>query len=751
VLILSALAGLFLLSGFSALVYQIVWLRMLALVFGVTVHAASAVLTSFMGGLAIGSWLGGRLADRVRSPLAVFGLVEIGIGSSALVVPLALDAAQSLYAAIHSSAPEALPLLALARLLCSGLVLLIPTTLMGASLPLLSRYVAQRGGGSASRIGVLYAANTAGGILGTVMAGFLLIGGMGVTATTRVAVVINVTVGLIALAISLRRPMVHAATPEDAGAAGTAPPTRVQRTVLAVFALAGFAGLALEVVWFRVLVLFIPATTYAFTTMLATVLLGIAIGSAIGARVAAGSSDLTRALARVQIATGVLVILSMTALALAYRRGWATSGMFAPCVLAMLPATSLMGMTFPLGLAVWLRDAGRAVGTRVGILYAVNVCGAVAGALAGGFLVLPWLGSRTGLLVLAVVYVVAGCLLLTTRPRAEAMRAIAVSVVLWTVGALTLPDVYGAVLARRYGKGERVVFREEGVQTTTTVHYLPAGQRVLYLDGLHQANDSQAMVRVHAEIGHLPMLLHRNPERALVIGLGGGVTAGAVSAHRSARVDVVELADNVVRAASFFSHVNLDLLHRPNVRVRVDDGRNYLLLTPERYDVVTADIIQPIHAGAGNLYSREYFMLARGVLREGGLMMQWIGQREPEHYLLIMRTFLDVFPHATLWANGSLMVGSTAPLRISREAFERQIANPDVRFAVTRVGLDTFEGLRARYTAGPDEMRRFVGTGPMLTDDRPLLEYHRSLERGGRPLDISGLNGRIEQYIEPPF
>ena len=170
---------------------------------------------------------------------------------------------------------------------------------------------------------------------------------------------------------------------------------------------------------------------------------------------------------------------------------------------------------------------------------------------------------------------------------------------------------------------------------------------MLYLDGLHQANDSQEMVRIHAEIGHLPMLLHPDPNRALVIGLGGGVTAGAVSAHDTT-VDVVELAHSVVAAAPFFSHVNRDLLNRPNVRLRVDDGRNYLLLTDQRYDVLTADIIQPIHAGAGNLYSREYFMLARRVLRDGGLMLQWIGHRDEEHYRLIMRTFLDVFPDADL-------------------------------------------------------------------------------------------------------
>jgi spermidine synthase len=746
--VLVALAVLFLCSGFSALVYQIVWLRMLALVFGVTVYAASAVLTSFMGGLALGSWLGGRAAERVRQPLVVFAWVEMGIGVSALAVPAALSLAQGIYAAVHAQAPDALPLLTLVRLICAGVVLLVPTTLMGASLPLVARYVSLLGGAVASRVGLLYAANTTGGIAGTLIAGFVLIGGIGVMATTRLAVAVNIAVGLAALGLA------RAVRAEQGAPSDPAPverrrraTTSLQRAVLAVLGLAGFAGLALEVVWFRILVLFIPATTYAFTTMLATVLLGIAIGSAVAAWRLPRLADPVRALARVQVATGILAIVSMTALVISYRLGWRTSGMVQACMVSMLPATVLMGATFPLALAIWLRGRAGDVGRRVGVLYAVNVCGAVVGALAGGFLLLPLAGSRASLLLLAAVYCVAGCFLLAMAGSGGAARRMAAAAAaLWAMAAVTLPDIYGAVLERRYGGGERLMFRAEGVQTTATVHFQPNGQRVLYLDGLHQANDSEAMVRVHAEIGHLPMVLHPAPGRALVIGLGGGVTPGAVAAHTTT-VDVVELASSVVAAARFFSHVNGNLLERPHVRLRVDDGRNYLLMTPRRYDVVTADIIQPVHAGAGNLYSREYFTLARRVLSDGGLMMQWIGHREEEHYKLIMRTFLDVFPHATLWGEGTLMVGTTLPLRFRRQAFEQHLTDPETRFALARVRLDTFQALLARFTAGPDEMRRFVGDGPVLTDDRPLLEYHRSLGRSGPPVDVSGLVGDVSVHV----
>jgi spermidine synthase len=748
--VFALLAILFFLSGASALIYQVLWLRMLALILGVTVYAASAVLTSFMGGLALGSWAGGRFADRVRSPVRAFALIELGIAMTALAVPLALDGVGALYAVLHARDPDDLARLTAARVLCSGLILLVPTTLMGASLPMLARHVAARRGPVAGRIGLLYAANTAGGIAGSVLAGFVLIGAIGMIATMRVAAALNVAVGLCALLLRGARAAAERMPDMVSDGPLPTPLSRGSRAILVVVALAGFGGLALEVVWFRLLTLFLPATTYAFTTMLATVLLGIAVGSAIAAARVRNSSDPVGVLAWIQFAAGVLVPVSMTALAHTYRMGWRTSGTVQACVVAMLPTTVLMGATFPYALSIWLGQAAASVGQRVGLLYAFNVCGAVFGALVGGFLLLPRLGGRRSLLVLGAVYLAGGCLVLivsAARRRTIVRRLLFVSAA-FAGAAITLPDLYTAVLARRYGAAERLVFRAEGVQTTTTVHYHASGHRILYLDGLHQANDSDGMVRVHAEIGHLPMMLHRDPRRALVVGLGGGVTAGAVAAHRRATIDVVELAGSVVAAAPFFAHVNGDVLRQPNVTLRVDDGRNYLRLTSRRYDVLTADIIQPIHAGAGNLYSVEYFALARRVLRDGGLMLQWIGHRDVSHYKLIMRTFLQVFPHATLWADGTLMVGSLEPLRVSRARYAERLRDPEVLFGLSRVRLDSFDALVHRYTAGPDEMRRFVGDGPILTDDRPLLEYHRSLAADNGTLDLSALRGDVTRHLE---
>jgi spermidine synthase len=244
---------------------------------------------------------------------------------------------------------------------------------------------------------------------------------------------------------------------------------------------------------------------------------------------------------------------------------------------------------------------------------------------------------------------------------------------------------------------------------------------------------------IHQRLGHLPMTLHRDPRRALVIGLGGGATAGAVSRHAGVSVDVVELSDSVRRAAALFAHANDQVLDQPNVRLRVDDGRNFLLRTEDRYDVITADVIQPIHAGAGLVYSTEYYALARRVLKEDGLMLQWVGHRPTEQYRLIVRSFQHVFPFTSLWADGTLLVGSVRPLALSRANFAAKQSDPSTRAALDSVGLHSFESLLSWFVAGPRALRAFVGEGGLLTDDRPRLEYHRSLPAEVGDIDLSTL------------
>lgn len=267
----------------------------------------------------------------------------------------------------------------------------------------------------------------------------------------------------------------------------------------------------------------------------------------------------------------------------------------------------------------------------------------------------------------------------------------------------------------------------------------------MYLDGMHQASDYPNMAFVHHRIGALPVMLHQNPRDALVVGLGGGATAGAVARFPGLSVDVVELSSAVVDGASFFRHINFDVLDRPAVNLRVDDGRNYLLTTPKRYDVVTADIILPRHAGAGALYSREYFQLVRAALNPNGLVLQWNGAEADTTYRMILRTFMSVFPHTTLWADGTLMLGSVTPFEFSRSAYERRYSNPGFKAMFDW----NYDAIVRMYLAGPDQISQWLGEGPILTDDKPAIEYFLSLPRDEPPSDLSSLKARPEEIVRP--
>jgi spermidine synthase len=517
-----------------------------------------------------------------------------------------------------------------------------------------------------------------------------------------------------------------------------------------VFAISGFASLALEVVWFRVLVLFLQVTTYAFTVMLAAFLSGIAAGSAMDARLFRKRRDWLTWLVAIEVLLGVAAALSLLLLDRSYdvlriMEPWLGRPadrrnllMLLASFLTLFPATFLMGLAFPIGLRLYVGEG--AAGSRIGRFYAWNVCGSILGALAGGFVLLPRLGSEHSVLLLAGLSVLSALWLAAALPATSRGRGwmwAGAGALAFAVVAVTAPGPFEIALTRRH-PGEKLLWAQEGPQASVSVHQM--GQaRVLYLDGKHQADDTPLVVKIHREIGALALAVHPEPRRVLVIGLGGGVTAGAAALDPGAQLDGVELSPAVIGGAEWFRHVNGDLLRRPNVRLHVDDGRNVLLLTGDRFDAITADIIQPHHAGAGSLYSAEYFRLARAALKDDGVMVQWISLRNDQHYRLILRTFLSVFPQASLWGDGSLVVGSNEPLRLTPETFAKRLAEPGVREALAPHGVTSFETQEAQHVADGPALRAFVGPGPILTDDRPLVEYYLSLPRDARPVDLAPL------------
>lgn len=760
-------------SGACALIYQVMWLRLLALVFGVTVYAASTVLAGFMAGLAVGSFVAGRVASRLTRPLAAFGVVEALVGVTALASPDVLTAITRLWVSIHPLLPESTIAITAIRFIVAFLVLIVPTSLMGATLPLVVKSAVIRDDRIGGRIGWLYAVNTTGAIVGALTAGFYLISEIGVTQSFRYAAATNVLIGIVAVVASYafpRQPATSTVGPPSLapsssasfGAAGTVTASG-RRAVLWTFFLSGVMSLALEVIWFRMLVVFLRPTAYAFTIMLAAVLAGIALGSAMAALFLRLRLKWMPVLTIIQALIGLTAVLSFGVLAksqdaLDLAAPWiASTGintylgpLIVSSLIAMLPTTLLLGVAFPMGLSLWAEgDSGEDTSRRVGAFYSLNVLGAIVGSVISGFVLLPWIGTRPSLIVVSALAVVSSVMLAVAqwRERPAFARTIAVlGPIIFAVAAVKSVDPFDIAMAR-FHRRETLVWRQEGVQTTVAVHDRPDTRRpmrVMYLDGNHQANDSDGTAFVHHRIGALPVMLHQRPTTALVIGLGGGATPGAVAAF-GLDVDVVELSQAVVDGSNFFSNINYDLLKRPNVHLRVDDGRNFLLMTRKKYDVITADIILPRHAGAGSLYSKEYYELVRNALAPGGLVMQWNGGETETEYKLMMRTFLSVFPYTSLWGDGSLMLGSMQPFELSWSAYEARRKTAEF----TRVFDWDERSLRRNYVAGPDAVRAYVGDGPLLTDDKPVIEYFLSVPKDERPVDRSLLKGTLDEVLRP--
>jgi spermidine synthase len=758
--LLPLLAMLFLASGACALVYQVMWLRLLSLVFGVTVYAASTVLAAFMAGLGAGSFIGGRYSARIARPLVAFGVAEALVGITAFATPFLLDALTMAWIAIHPALPKSIAALTVIRFIVAFLLLIVPTSMMGATLPLVIKSAIAQADRVGGRIGLLYAINTAGAIVGALVAGFYFIAEIGVAGSFQIAAATNIAIAVVSIVAGY-------ALPEESASAAAVEPGRVapaatrsqQRLVLWTFFISGLMSLALEIVWFRTLVIFLRPTAYAFTIMLACVLAGIALGSAIASPLLAMRRHWVPMLAVIQCVIGLAAVLSFNMLARAQNAIEAATPWFdwlginsylAPLVvsslISMLPTTILLGLAFPIGLTLWAGDdASPETSRKAGTFYSLNVLGAILGSVLAGFILLPQLGTRTSLIAVAALATLSSMLLAISARKTNPRMAIATAIaapLLFVIGARAAIDPFDLAF-ERFHRAESLVWREEGAQTTVAVHDRggSAPMRVMYLDGNHQANDSPGGAFVHHRIGALPAMLHPNPQTALVVGLGGGATPGAV-ARLNLDVDVVELSKAVVEGAKHFKHINFNLLERPNVTLHVDDGRNFLLMNRKKYDVITADIILPRHAGAGSLYSREYYELVRNALKDDGLAMQWNGADSATEYKLLMRTFMSVFPYTTLWAEGSLMLGSKVPFTISQRAYEARRS----QFEQFNWDLPT---LKRIYSAGPEEIREFVGDGPILTDDKPVIEYFLSLPKGDEPGGYRGKPGSFEALLRP--
>ena len=755
------------LSGAAALVYEVAWTRLLTLSFGHGVAAASTVLAAFMGGLAVGAALAGPASDRLTRPraLRLYAIAELAVALLALAMPLGLAAFEPLLrGAYGDGAPgAAFPLL---RLLTALVLVSLPAVAMGATFPLAARWFVPGAAAATRDAGALYAANTTGAALGALLTGFVLLPTLGLRLTTWTGVAMNLVVAGVAWALAARPAADPAAThlrvapPAPARpskrASGSAAAPSTPRPLLAALAMAasGFLSLSLQIVWSRLLAQVLGPTTYAFSLVVAMFITGLAAGAALGRRLAARAAQPAAGLA---LSLGVAVIWGavavgtidrgLTAMAAAVAAPDATfETVLARQVLLvaawLLPLALALGCAFPFAIRTGT-GADERLGADLGLIYAWNTVGAIAGALAAGFVIVPWLGLHSSLQVIGggaalaafAVTVAAG---LGGVPRlaagATAVAALAASALLpawnqelFVSGAYKYASSMTADALEISLHAGHLAYYREGATATVSVRQA-AGTTSLAIDGKVDASNSGDMLTQRL-LAHVPLLLHPAPKTVAVLGLGSGVTLGSALTHPVDRVDVLEISPEVVEAARFFDPENGSALRDPRARVVLGDGRTHILLGHQQYDTIISEPSNPWMAGIASLFTREFFEAARARLTPNGVLCQWAHTYDisGDDLKSLVATFASVFPDGTLWLVGEgdvLLIGSPAPLGPQVAALAARLAErQDAAANLRTVGVTGAFGLLSQLIADGPGVRAFAGAARLQTDDHPSVEF----------------------------
>lgn len=723
--------------------YQVVWARELQLTFGVSIFAIASVLAAYFLGMALGALLAGRVSSNIKRPLFAYGLVEIGIGLSALFVTPYVERLDEALGLLVTLADDQFWLMQGSRFLLTLGLLIVPTTLLGATVPLMNHGLIRHARHLGGRVATLYATNTLGAVLGVLLSGFFLIEHIGLNHTLQLAAALSIGVGLIALylgrATNAEQSVVEAIQVPTVTSAQT-------RELLLVMGVSGALGLSLEVLWTRVLIQGISSTAYVFAVVLALFLIGITLGSALVRFYSHRIHNVRFALALSQALAAIFTLAGVPMLVWIMPRvlgqlfalaggdpgqhffiAWAlwSSG-------ALLPATIALGASFPLAARLIAQETGT-VGKGIGQIYAINTYGGVLGSLLTGFLLLPQLGIYWTLTLLAVLYAVLALLLVRREKREVVLRytlaPLMAAFIVWAVLPKDLiynrinANVKGNILSQFEDYYGSVVVNEE---VGATGYY-----KRLSVNGVSYSGTAPYAMHYMRLQGHLPVLLTPAEHRkALVICLGVGLTAGAISTHPDTELTVVELSKGIVGLSPLFSDVNEGVYRRPDVRLVNDDGRNFLLRHPEtRYDVVTLEPPPPPHAGMAHLYSSDFYRLVKSRLSTDGVAVQWIPlhTQSNESSRMLIASFVAVFPNASLWwteSGETLLLGYASPTAtVKFGQLKARMSAQKVARSLGEIDIHSPAQIASHFLLDSEGLKHYVAGVSPMTDDLPRIEY----------------------------
>ena len=737
-------------SGCAALIYEIVWFQLLELIVGSSSVSLGVVLGTFMGGMCVGSLAVARFVPTRHHPLHVYAALEAGIGVLGLLILLVLPHAGGLYAALSLHGAADL----IVRGFFCGLCLLPPTVLMGATLPAIARWVEATPRG-ASWLGFFYGGNIAGAVAGCLLAGFYLLRVYDVGRATFVAVALNGAAALTAVGLARVLPYEEAARStrerDRLITAGTWP-------IYATIALSGMTALAAEVVWTRLLSLTLGATVYTFSLILAAFLLGLGIGSSAGSALARSVRDPRSALGLCQILAmaGIAWAAFSLAKALPYwpvNPSLATSPVFlfqvdfSRCLWTVLPSAIFWGASFPLALAAVTRE-GDDPGRIVGVVYAANTIGAIAGATVTSLLLIAWIGTQQTQRVLVALAASAAIVALVTPSSSARVgrRGVALGLVTIAAAALLMSSVaqippilvaYGRWAVTWLESHGEFLYVGEGRNSSMAVSRLSNGVLNYHNAGKVQASSEPQDMRLQRMLGHLTTLVPKDPRSVLVIGCGAGVTAGAVSIDPAVSREIIaELEPLVPRIVSmYFAEHNFDVVRNPKVHVQIDDARHYLLTTDERFDAVTSDPFDPWVKGAANLYTKEFFELVKQRLNPGGVVTVFVQLYESNVQAVKseIATFLEAFPNGIVWGNTNegagydiVLLGQTEPVRIDLDQIDARLSRPEyapVARSLSEIGFYSAADLFSTFAAQGPQLRPWLADAQINRDRNLRLQY----------------------------
>lgn len=746
---------LFFVSGATGLIYEVVWTRLLTLVMGNTHYSVATVLTVFMTGLALGSFLGGRLIDIKGNPLIVYAVLEAGIGIYCFLVPYMIDAVLPILKWIYAHHQNDYATASMYRFIVCGAILLLPTSLMGATLPVLGKLISTDSRVVGRDVGTLYAMNTFGAVFGALASVYIFMRHFGINGTILIAACVNIGVAALILILYKNRkteppPAIYTKEPDESDKL----PSGGMIFIFVCFGLSGAAALIYQVAWNRIFSLLLGSSIYAFSLILTTFIFGLAVGTAVFSRCCNAFGDMRKIFGFLQIGIALTALAAVPLfgmIPLANRWIYINWGQtfesiqwanFLMIFALVFGPTFFMGAQFPIVVKIAARGLPT-LGRIVGTVYASNTVGTILGSFLGGFLLIPWLGIQNTIIFAAALNMLLGISLIISSPSLPASvkyYALPAIFILIMMGARQLPPWDKAVissgsfmpyriedLAQALSGKNKILLYKEGIHTTVTTELAVTGNIFLRVNGKTDASLALDM-RTQLLSGYLPMFLHENPKSALVIGQGSGITLGAIEQFPAEKIDLIEISAAVIEGSRYFSPFNHNALDDDRLRLILEDGRNHITLTDEKYDVIVSEPSNPWISGVGALFTLDFFQLVNKRLNPGGIVCIWVHTNmSPDSFKSIIKAFISVFPNVTMWesivGDDYLLTGSQTPYQLPYEKVEALLADKAKGKDLRRLGIASAADMMALMVMSREGLVDFSAGAPVHTDDNSLLEF----------------------------